>query len=135
MDQSAALSERINFANTKSPDLFISIHAASGDAFAVYVSALVDVNVDSAIKLYGLSSRQGVHLPASKEAAQTLAVNLKKDFNAEVVLRELPLPVLNSLNAPAVLIEYPSLKSYASDQKMRDKFVASLLKGISLYEQ
>jgi len=135
VDQSVPLSERINFANGKNPDLFISIHAALGSGFAVYVSASEDVNVDSAIKLYGLSSRQGIHLARSKAAAKTIAVNLKKDFNVEVVLRELPLPLLNSLNAPAIMIEYPSLKSYASDQKMRDKFVASILKGVSVYEQ
>jgi N-acetylmuramoyl-L-alanine amidase len=135
VDQSASITERINFANSKNPDLFISIHAALGSGFVVYVSALEDVNIDSAIKLYGLSSRQSMHLARSKEAAKAISLTLKKDLNAEVVLRELPLPVLNSLNAPAVMIEYPSLKSYASDQKMRDKFVASILKGVSDYEQ
>ncbi len=135
VDQSVPISERINFANGKTPDLFISIHAALGNGFVVYVSAMEDVNVDSAIKLYGLSSRQGMHLSRSKEAAKVIALNLKRDFNAEVVLRELPLPVLNSLNAPAIMIEYPSLKTYASDQKMREKFVASILKGVSGYEQ
>jgi N-acetylmuramoyl-L-alanine amidase len=135
VDQSAPLSERINFANGKNPDLFISIHAALGNGFAVYVATSEDLNVDSAIKLYALSSRQSIYLARSKEAAKAIAVNLKKDFNAEVVLRELPLPLLNSLNAPAIMIEYPSLKSYASDQKMHDKFVASILKGVSAYEQ
>lgn len=135
VDQSVPISERINFANGKNPDLFISIHAALGNGFVVYVSAMEDVNVDSAIKLYGLSSRQGMYLSRSKEAAKVIALNLKRDFNAEVVLRELPLPVLNSLNAPAIMIEYPSMKTYASDQKMREKFVVSILKGVSGYEQ
>ncbi len=135
VDQSVPLSERINFANSRNPDLFISIHAALGNAFAVYVTAFEDVNVDSAVKLYGLSSSQSTYLTKSKEAAKAIALNLKKDLNADVVLRELPLPVLNSLNGPAIMIEYPSLKSYASDQKIRDKFVASIIKGISVYEQ
>jgi N-acetylmuramoyl-L-alanine amidase len=135
VDQSSPLSERITFANGKNPDIFISIHASLGNGFAVYVSRLEDANIDSAIKLYGLSSRQSMYLAKSREAANAVALNLKKDFNADVVLRELPLPVLNYLNAPAIMIEYPSLKSYASDQKMRDKFVASVLKGVSFYEQ
>jgi N-acetylmuramoyl-L-alanine amidase len=135
VDQSAPLSERIIFSNAKNPDLFISIHAAPGNGFALYVSAFEDVNIDSAIKLYSLSARQSMHLARSKEAAKVIASNLKKDFNVEVVIRELPLPLLNSLNAPAIMIEYPSLKSYASDQKMRDRLVAALLKGVILHEQ
>ncbi len=134
VDQSAPLSERISFSNGKSPDLFLSVHASSGDGFAVYVSASEDINVDSAIKLYSLSSRQGIYLTRSREAANAIAGNLKKDFDTEVVIRELPLPVLNSINAPAVMIDYPSLKSYATDQKMRDKFVATILKSVPVYE-
>ncbi len=135
VDQSVSLSERINFSNAKKPNLLISIHASSSNSFAVYVSTSEDLNAEDAVKLYSLSSRQGRHLAQSKKAAKTIAEGLKKEFNAEVVLRELPLPVLNSLNAPAVMIDYPSPKSFASDPKMRAKFVQSVLKGLSAYEE
>ena len=135
VDQSASLSERIRFANAKNPDIFISIHAAPWNGFAIYVSSAEDVNIDAAVRLYSLSSRQSRYLAGSKEVAKVIAASLKKDFNVEVVMRELPLPVLKSLNAPAIMIEYPSLKSYASDQKMRERFVGSIIKGIASYEQ
>ncbi len=135
VDQSVSLCERINFSNAKKPDFFISIHSASWNGFAIYVSSAEDVNVDAAVRLYGLASQQSKYLAGSKEAAKAVASSLKKEFNVEVVMRELPLPVLNSLNAPAIMIEYPSLKSYASDQKMRERFVGSVMKGIAAYEQ
>jgi N-acetylmuramoyl-L-alanine amidase len=135
VDQSVSLSERIHFSNAKNPDIFISIHAASWNGFAIYVSSAEDVNSDAAVRLYSLSSRQIKYLAGSKEAARVIADSLKKEFNVEVVMRELSLPVLNSLNAPAIMIEYPSLKSYASDQKMRERFVGSIMKGIAVYEQ
>jgi N-acetylmuramoyl-L-alanine amidase len=135
VDQSASLGERINFSNAKKPDLLISIHAASWNGFAVYVSTSEDLNADAAVRLYSVSSRQGRYLAQSKRAARAIAESLKRDFNAEVVLRELPLPVLNSINAPAVMIDYPSLKAFSSDPKMRAKFAASVLKGISAYEE
>ncbi len=135
VDQSVSLGDRIHFSNAKKPDLFISIHAASWNGFAIYVSSAEDVNIDAAVRLYGLSSQQSKYLAASKEAAKAIAASLKKEFNAEVVMRELPLPVLSSLDAPAILIEYPSLKSYASDQKMRERFVGSIMRGIAAYEQ
>ena len=135
VDQSVSLSERINFSNAKKPDIFISIHAASWNGFAIYVASAEDVNIDAAVRLYSLSSQQSKYLVGSKEAAKAIASSLKKEFNVEVVMRELPLPVLNSLNAPAIMIEYPSLKSYASDQKMRERFVGSIMKGIVAYEK
>lgn len=135
VDQSVSLGERITFSNAKKPDIFISIHAASWNGFAIYVSSAEDVNIDAAVRLYSLSSQQSKYLAGSKEAAKSIASSLKKEFNVEVVMRELPLPVLNSLNAPAIMIEYPSLKSYASDQKMRDRFVGSIMRGIAAYEQ
>lgn len=135
VDQSVSLSERIHFSNAKNPDIFISIHASSWNGFAIYVSSAEDVNSDAAVRLYSLSSRQIKYLAGSKEAARVIADSLKKEFNVEVVMRELSLPVLNSLNAPAIMIEYPSLKSYASDQKMRERFVGSIMKGIAVYEQ
>lgn len=135
VDQSVSLSERISFSNAKKPDIFISIHAASSNGFAIYVSSAEDVNIDAAVRLYSLSSQQSKYLADSKEAAKVIAGSLKKEFNVEAVMRELPLPVLNSLNAPAIMIEYPSLKSYASDQKMRERFVGSIMKSIAAYEK
>lgn len=135
VDQSMPISERINFSNAKTPDLFISLHAAFGNVFAVYLAASEDLNIDAAVRLYSLSSRQGRHVARSREAAVAVAESIQKEFKTEVVLRELPLPVLNSLNAPAFLVEYPSVKSYATDQKMREKLVGSVLKGIAAYEQ
>jgi N-acetylmuramoyl-L-alanine amidase len=135
VDQSTALAERILFANAKNPDLFLSIHAGLSKNFVIYLASTEEQNVDAAVKLYALSYRQSRYAGKSRAAATAIGLSLKNDFNSEVTLRELPLPVLNSLNAPAILIEYPSLKTYASDQKIREKLVSSILKGMAAYER
>ncbi|MGE5301495.1 MAG: N-acetylmuramoyl-L-alanine amidase family protein [Acidobacteriota bacterium] len=134
-DQSISLDERIAFANAKSPDLFVSIHAGLSPGFVIYLASPEDQNADAVVKLYARTYRQSRYIGRSRAAASAIGLEIKNDLQAEVVLRELPLPVLNSLNAPALLIEYPSLSTYASDKKMREKLVTSIMKGIATYEQ
>ncbi len=135
VDQSTTIDERISFADSKAPDLFISIHAGLSAGFVIYLASPEDQNVDAVAKLYSRSHRQSRYIARSRAAALAVGTEIKKALQTELVLRELPLPLLNSLDAPALLIEYPSLSTYASDKKMRDKLLTSILKGISTYEQ
>ncbi len=134
-DQSVPINDRINFSNSKNPDIFISIHSSLSENFAVYVSTVDNQNVDDAAKLYSLFSRQNRHIAKSRALSKIIGKSLESEFKKDVFLRELPLPVLYSMNSAAVLIEYPSAQSFGSDPKMRDRFVNSVLKGISSYEQ
>jgi N-acetylmuramoyl-L-alanine amidase len=134
VDQSVSLAERINFANSKNPDLFISIHAGLSNNFVIYLASPGDQNVDATVRLYALTYRHTRYIDKSKAAAAAIGLSIRNDFKTGAALRELPLPVLDSLNAPAILIEYPDLKSFASDQKMREKLVSSIMKGITAYE-
>jgi N-acetylmuramoyl-L-alanine amidase len=134
-DQSASIAERIDFANGKKPDLFISIHASSStDRFAVYVSTVNDLNVDPVAKQYSMFSAQNKYFDESRKIAHTIGESLKSKFGNTVVIRELPLPILYSMNAPAVLIEYPSMDLFGRAQSMQNKFASSVADGISAYE-
>jgi len=135
VDQSFPITDRINFAIKNKLDIFISIHSSLSDKFAIYVSPIEDQTADTVMKLYSISSRQNKSIERSRDLAKKIGESVKGEFDDEVILREMPLPVLNSVEAPAVLIEYPSLKSRTYDQKMRDKLVNSILKGIAAYEQ
>ncbi len=135
VDQSTSLDERISFSNSKNPDFFVSIHAGLSPFFAIYIASPEDQNADAVVRLYSRALRQSRYIAKSRAAALALGMEIKNSLQVEVVLRELPLPVLNSMGAPALLIEYPSLSSYASDKKLRDRLIASILKGIAVYEQ
>ncbi len=135
VDQSFSITDRINFAMRNKPDIFISIHSSSSDKFAVYISSTEDQTSDAAVKLYSTSTRQNKNIEKSRDLSKRIGDSIKGEFNTDVILREMPLPVLNSIDAPAVLVEYPSLKSRTYDQKMRDKILNSILKGIAAYEQ
>lgn len=136
-DQYVSLYDRIIFANGKKPDLLISLHSGSSakESFALYVAAVENQNVDALTELYSLSSRQNRHIDDSRIAAISIGEAIKSSLKADVVLRELPLPILESIDAPAVLIEYPPTASYYSDRKMRELLVSAILDGLEKYEK
>ena len=134
-DRYASIADRINSAEARKPDLFISIHASSStDRFAIYVSTVKDLNVEPIIKQYSTFSAQNDYFDESKGIAHAIGESLKKEFGNTVVIRRLPLPILYSMDAPAVLIEYPSLDLFGKAQSMQSKFASSVAEGISKYE-
>lgn len=133
-DQASSLTERVNFANGKNPDIFISLHASSSGQPALYTAA-ADEQAADAVKLFGTAFRQARHLSQSRNLAKVLAETLKAETGMEAALRELPLPVLSSMNATAVMVDYPSVTAYASDAKLREGFVSAIIKGIAAHEQ
>ncbi len=133
-DQPVSLTERIVFASGKKPDLFMSLHASSGDSFAIY-TAPEDTAPDSTVRAYSISGRQTKHLAGSRSFAKVLAASFRNELKTGTVLRELPLPVLYSMDAPAVLIEYPSPAGVTYDQKMRERVVRALVAGMAAYDE
>jgi N-acetylmuramoyl-L-alanine amidase len=134
-DQYVPIRDRILFSNGKAPDLFISIHSSLSNHFALYTSDAEDLNADDAVTPYLMASQQRVHLEQSRSFAKSMGKAIAEEFRNDVVLRQLPLPLLNGLKAPALLIEYPSVKSVRYDEKMRRMFVGAIMKGIAAYEQ
>jgi N-acetylmuramoyl-L-alanine amidase len=129
-DQSLSLEERISTANTKSADLFLSIHATPTDAFAITTAFIDDPGTDAVIRLYKLSLRQNRHLDKSRTIARSIGDAITADFKPGAVVRELPLPVLSSLDAPAIFIEYPITAKKTVNQKERDRLITAIIKGV-----
>jgi N-acetylmuramoyl-L-alanine amidase len=133
-DQSLSVLERIILANSKKPALFISIHSSASNAFVVNTATVDDPATETSVKLYSLSARQGRHIEKSRALAIAIGASLRDEFKGDIFTRELPLPVLNSMDSTAVLIEYPSLQLNTYDQKKRDLFVNAIVEGISSSE-
>lgn len=133
-DQSVPLGERITFGNSKSPDLYIAIHASPSEKFVITTATADESTADASIKLYKLSARQNRHLDKSRAVAKSIAESFKAEFKAENISRALPLPILTSIDAAAVLIEYPLTTQKTYDQKERDRLINALMKGLSGHE-
>ncbi len=107
-------------------DIFISIHASLSESASVYIAWYPEGDAP-AKESYRLESRQRRFLPQSREFAYAVAEALKAELKTAVSVKEMPLPVLGSAGAPALLIEVP-LGWDASKAAM------AILKGVHLYE-
>ncbi|MFH1014828.1 MAG: N-acetylmuramoyl-L-alanine amidase [Nitrospirota bacterium] len=134
-DQFMSIKDRAVFTNQKIAEIFVSIHVSSGEGFALYVSNISDTGYDPAAALYSLSLRQQGYLQKSRALGDGISKAIKEEFNLNVVQREMPLPILNSAAAPAVLIEIPSFKVMNYDQKTRTRLAEAIIKGFSYYGQ
>jgi N-acetylmuramoyl-L-alanine amidase len=135
VDQYISLNDRINFVNQKSPDVFISFHSSMSEDFIVYSPKFEEQGSDEIIDSYSLSARQKKYVKQSKLLSSSIEGMIKEKFKANVICREMPLPILNSVSAPSVLIELPSPGFLVYDQQMRGRLINSILNGIVAYGQ
>lgn len=134
-DQFMSIKDRAVFTNQKMAEIFVSIHVSSGEGFALYVPKISDAGYDPAVALCALSLQQQRYLQKSMALAEGISKAIKEEFNLNVIQREMPLPILNSAAAPAVLIEIPSFKVMNYDQKTRASLAEAVIKGFSYYGQ
>jgi N-acetylmuramoyl-L-alanine amidase len=134
-DQFLSLSDRISFVNRKAPDIFISLHVSLSNNFIIYSPHFNEQSTNELVDFYSFTSRQKKYIGKSKVLAESIGKAIKEEFNMSVIRREMPLPLLQSTGAPAVLIELPFPKFMAYDQKMRERLAKTIMNGVALYEQ
>ncbi|HXX58834.1 MAG TPA: N-acetylmuramoyl-L-alanine amidase [Thermodesulfovibrionales bacterium] len=131
-DQFLSLTDRALSAGQKSPDIFLSLHLSLSDSFVIYTSFFEPEGMEpSPADYYHLMSVQRRYLERSKTLAEMLGKAIKDEFKTEIIFREMSLPLLNSVAAPAVLIELP--KTILYDNAVRARLSDAILKGIALY--
>ena len=128
-DQYVSLSERIHYVNQKAPDIFISLHASMSENFILYEPAFDEQDVND----YRLSSNQRKYTEKSKVLSDSIEKAIRDAFKDDIIRRRMPLPLLNSVGAPSVFIEYPSPKIVSYDQQMKTRLVYSIIQGITAY--
>ena len=135
VDQYISLNDRINFVNQKSPYVFISFHSSMSRDFILYSPKFEEQGSDEIIDSYSLSARQKKYVKKSKLLSDSIEGMIKEEFKANVIRREMPLPILNSVGAPSVLIEIPSPGFLVYDQQIKARLINSILNGIGAYGQ
>jgi len=133
VDQYISLSDRINLVNQKKPDVSISIHSSMSKNVVLYSPKFEEQVSNELVDSYNLSSIQRGYVGKSKALSESIGKSIKDEFKTGVIYGEMPLPLLNSVGAPCVLIELPSPKFVVYDQQMRSKLVNLIINGITLY--
>jgi N-acetylmuramoyl-L-alanine amidase len=135
VDQYISLADRINFVNQKRPDVFISLHCSLSENFVFYSPKSEEQDSNEIVEFYRLSSRQKKYIEKSKILSDSIEKVIKDEFKIGVIHVEMPLPLLNSVGAPSVLIELPSPRFLVYDQQVKARLENSIVDGIVLYGQ
>lgn len=133
VDHYMSFEERRSAANSKSPDLFLSLHFSGTESFNIYVTVFGSKDAELSLsEYYSADSRQRRHLHESLVFSGLLAASLRESFAANVYEKELSLPLLDSIGAPAVMVELPT-EGTKLDKEV-GRLVKALYKGIMDYE-
>ncbi len=135
VDQYISISDRIQYINKKRPDVFISLHTSISKNFVLNIPKFEDLEIKDIVDLYSITSRQKKYIEKSKFLSESIGKAFKEEFGKEVILREMPLPILNSVAAPSVMIEIPSPKFLTYNQEVSKKIIDSIINGLMLYEK
>jgi N-acetylmuramoyl-L-alanine amidase len=128
-DQHVPIADRIHSANQKEPDIFISLHASLSQDFILY-EPTVDEQVPGD---YSIASSQKRYAGKSKLLSDNIEKSISDEFDNEVVRRKMPLPLLHSVSAPSVFLEFPSPKVVLYDQQMRTRLTNAIIQGMTAY--
>lgn len=126
IDQFMSITDRAIAANQKTPGIFISLHLSLSDGFVINIP-YIDAPEQAEESPY-IMYRQRRYIDKSKTLAEALGRAIKEDLKTDVVYREIPITLLNSIGAPAILVELP--RSLVSDKEKRIRLSQTVLKGI-----
>ncbi|MCE5194511.1 MAG: N-acetylmuramoyl-L-alanine amidase [Nitrospiraceae bacterium] len=136
-DQYVSIRDRALSANQRVPEIFISIHFSKSDNFVLYSPKIsYFIRELTLSEAYSLGLRQKQFLKKSKMLADAMTKAIKEEYGSiGVAQRDMPLPILNSVGGPAILIEIPVSRFANLDQKVRAKIAETIIKGFSYYVQ
>lgn len=134
IDQYASIVERRSEANSVAPSMLISIHLSGSDKAAIYITWYLkgDTNL-SLSEYYSVSSAQRRYLYQSKALSKALGSAVSDILEVTVIYREMPIELLNTVAAPAVLLELPS--SGIDYEDRHSEIVSAIVEGIEAYER
>lgn len=131
VDRRLTIDERVERTGKHNPDVFLSLHASGSDGFSIYVSWYPDTEL-SIKQYYSLPLRQRPFVRQSAALAASLREVFIEEFGAPVTLRQMPLPLLNSIGSAAAVIEAPAEGlDYGKDFV---RLVYAITIGLSRYE-
>ena len=133
VDHYMSLEDRRAATNKHEADLFISLHMSSSDTFTVYVTWFDKKDADLELsEYYSVDARQRRHIYESTLLARNVSASLREAFAVNVYEKEMSLPLLDGMAAPAVMVEIPSIG--LDFEKDSSRLVAALYNGLAGFE-
>jgi N-acetylmuramoyl-L-alanine amidase len=132
-DSTMTMGLRITEASKRRINLFISLHVSEGSFFSIYRTTL-PAGSQTVSSRYRVDMAQAAYLERSLGLAQAVETSLKETFSdVEVNHREMPLPLLNSIAGPAILIEIPQSSNFLYNSATLKNISESIYRALVSY--
>jgi N-acetylmuramoyl-L-alanine amidase len=134
-DQFLSLRERVEFANSRDTDVFLSLHIGKHSNVVLYTPVITE-EFPQDIKNVLANKGQEDLLPETEALRRALESMFKKNFGDDMVSsRPLPYSVLSDIRAAALIIELPSFSDADYIAELKTELAQTMYQGISLYEE
>lgn len=134
-DQYMSLGERMKLANSKDPDVFLSIHIGKHSGIVLYTPVVTE-EVPYEKRKFLANRGQKEYLMRTEALRDALRKAIIKDFGEDMVSEKpLPYSILSDIEAAALLIELPSFEDAHYIPELNMELANTLYKGLSMYEE
>lgn len=134
-DSSMTLSERVNFANSKSADVFISLHIGSHRDIVVYTPVVTDRPSDI-VKPYLQNRGQSEYEKETLTLLKALSEAVIPAFGEDMLsVKPAPYTIIAGIQAAALIVELPSYEYASYDEEYNSKIADTIYKGLNIYDE
>jgi len=134
-DRFMTQSERVEFANSRNADIFISLHIGDHSGIVLYVPVITE-HVPDAVKPYLVNQGQEAYTEKTVTLLNAMKEAVITRFGAgSVSVRPLPYSILSRIEAAALMIELPSFEDAYYIGELKTEMAETLYKGLYIYEE
>jgi len=134
-DHFLKLTERVEIANSKDTDVFISLHVGNHKEIVLYVPVITE-HVSGTAKSYLDNKGQAEYIQESLVLLNSMKEAIVSEFGDNMVLiRPLPYSILSKIQAPSLMIELPSFDNANYIEKFKAESANAIYKGHYIYEE
>lgn len=134
-DSSVTLSERVNFANSRAADVFISLHIGNHRDIVVYTPVVTDRPADI-VKPYLQNRGQSEYEKETLTLLKALSEAIIPAFGEDMLsVKPAPYTIISSIQAAALIVELPSYEYASYDEEYNSKIADTIYKGLNIYDE
>ena len=134
-DQYVSMDERVNFANNKNADVFISLHVGNHKNVVLY-KPLVTGDVSDVVRPHLVNRGQEKEIEKTMKLIRAMRKSISSGLGDDLVsIQTLPYSMLVNIQAAALIVELPSFNDMSYDEKFKTAIANALKKGLEMYEE
>ena len=129
------LDERVKFTNAKHADVFISVHIGNHSGIVIYAPVITD-EAPADIRAYLTNKGQADYMQETLTLIKAMKEAVITDFGEGMVsIRPIPHSILSSVEAAAIMVEFPSFEDAYYIEDLNADIAGTLHKGLYIYEE